>query len=159
LSDSAPGARVGVSVWARARLMSVGLGVATSSLAPACSPPASITTATATATESTVAATAKVEHEHYVVVASRGPCDGPSCLMSATVTPKAPYHVNAEYPHRFVADGVAMSDASATVAPASLTVRATMPAPPSTTATISLRLFMSVCSDEKCLIEKVPLTL
>lgn len=108
---------------------------------------------TSSPTTSAPLASTQVEHEHYLVEASRGPCDATTCAVSATVTPKGHYHVNAEYPHRFVAEGVAVTDVSADVDPAKLVVTAKAP------SSASLRLFMSVCSDEKCLIEKVPLPL
>ena len=93
--------------------------------------------------------------------------DGVRGLNTLTVrlTATSPFHVNDEYPHRFVPD-------EATDLPAGAwrelkafvvdderhgTLHATLERGGATT--IAGRFFTSVCSAEKCLIEKIPLTL
>jgi hypothetical protein len=134
-------------------VVSLALSAAASSCTSATAPPAA-----PTATHDVAVVT--VAHEHYTVRGELERCKAAPCAIRATVTPKAPFHANAEYPHRFVSDddGVLSDGAVAPIGPDGLLrVSAQLQKPAG--APFQGRLFMSVCSDEKCLIEKVPLSM
>lgn len=88
-------------------------------------------------------------------------------VIQVIVTATPPYHVNAEYPHRLVLEGDGLTDDVFTDAGAFVVDgpikghwRRRFPWPAGADSfTVAGRFFTSVCSDEKCIIEKVPLTL
>ncbi len=120
--------------------------------------------ACSTSTTSTMArTTTTVAHEAFDVEVSAQECNSARCDIDFVVRAKAGFHVNADYPHRFVKDedkGVDVADvkaASSTEHEKKLT--ATYARTASAATLIRGRLFLSVCTDDRCLIEKVPISL
>lgn len=98
-----------------------------------------------------------------VEMASKNPVKvGETGHLTITLTPKAPFHVNAEYPHRFKVTSAKGSNAPATVVTAEPAKRKptqlelSVPVVPSQIGSGELEgeLSFSVCTAEKCLMEK-----
>jgi hypothetical protein len=91
---------------------------------------------------------------------------GSPATVEAVLVAKPPYHCNAEYPHKFKlgAAPAGISYPEATVKGAKVTAERSVLAIPVQTqtpgkATVSGTLQFSVCTDERCLVEKRDLAL
>lgn len=111
----------------------------------------------------------RVEQAAYIAtLAARGvyTAEGPAEVVVAVV-PKPPFHINAEYPHKFtvqIRDGVTPAKEVVTPNAAQVTLQR-LEIPVSLTpvragvATVGGELKFSVCTDERCLLEKQELSL
>jgi hypothetical protein len=96
------------------------------------------------------------------ITASNAMKSGGQGVVSVALSAKAPYHVNAEYPHRFKvlsAKGASVVSPTVTVDSSKLTpARLTLDVPVSLTQAGSGEVLgemaFSVCTSEKCLMEK-----
>jgi hypothetical protein len=92
--------------------------------------------------------------------------DSPAEVVVAVV-PKAPFHINAEYPHKFsvqTKDGLTLpkdvvTHELARITPQRLEIPVALTPTGVGIATIGGELKFSVCTDEKCLMEKQQLSL
>lgn len=167
-----PVASIAPAVTATATASAIATASASASAAASAAPPR---TKDAAAPAKLEASAAHVEGKNFTLdVASPGCRAGEPCAMTIKLVAAADYHVNKEYPYKFVAspsagigflgkgDANVFSKAAGdftedTARSATMTVRFT-PASAGE-AKVSGTYKMSICSDEQCQIEQQPVSL